>query len=101
MNLLNQLQYVSSTEEALSILLSAENALDYNKEELLDKFVEGVTEEEALALELCGISGEDLVLSLIKNGKYEMEFLRDISFNSDRCIPLIIRVLNLFLINRK
>lgn len=101
MNLLKKLKHISSTEEAISILLSAENALRYNRKKLLAEYAVGVTEEEALAIELCGTSGKDMVLSLINEGKYEMEFLRDASYNTERCIPLVLRVLNLFLIRNK
>ena len=101
MNILSKVSGLDNIPQVLSILMSADNALNYNKEKLLSKYVEGVTEEEAIALELCGTSGKELVLGFIQEGLFVEKFFTNISFNSERCIPLIVRAINLAYINHR
>jgi hypothetical protein len=94
MNKLKKIAGMNSIPQALEILLSAENALDYNEEELLNKFPEGTTEKEAIASELCGLNKE-VVLGFIKNLMLAERFFTNVAFNSESHIPLVIRAINM------
>jgi hypothetical protein len=99
--MLEKLREVKNVQEALSILLNAENALAYNKIDLMNRYVENCPEDNALALELSGTSGEYMVLGFIREGKFIESFLENVSYNSSRSIPLVVRAINLHCINQK
>jgi hypothetical protein len=50
--MLQNLANCTTIEEAVMFLLSFDNALSYNKEALLEKYVDGVSEQEAIGLDL-------------------------------------------------
>lgn len=92
--MLEKLANCTTIEEAVMFLLSFDNALSYNKDALLEKYVEGVTEQEAIGLFLAGTSGERIVLDFIK-GEKPFDFFYNCSFNSVQSVPLILRAIQL------
>jgi hypothetical protein len=98
--MLEQLANCTTIEEAVMFLLSFDNALSYNKEALLEKYVDGIKEETAIARELAGTSGERIVLDFIK-GEKPFDFFYNCSFNSIDSAPLIIRAIQLRIANQK
>lgn len=89
-------------KDKLFWLLQQPNVLDYNKTAMLEKFVEGVTEETAIALTLCGTSGERMALAFMNGNSQAIEpFLDNVSYNSAISNPYILRAINLHLINTK
>ena len=76
-------------------LLRQPNCLHYNKAELLAKYVEGVSEVTAIALELCGTSGEELATDFMEGKDVIDKFLENVSFNGERSNPLILRAINI------
>jgi hypothetical protein len=91
--MLEQLANCTTIEEAVMLLLSFDNALSYNKEALLEKYV---TEEEAIAIALflCGTSGCELVHAFI-DGHRLQEFLANVAYNAVESVPYILRAIQL------
>lgn len=98
--MLQNLANCTTIEEAVMLLLSFDNALSYNKEALLEKYVDGVSEQEAIGLYLCGTSGCELVLAFIAGHRLQ-QFLTNVSFNSVSSVPLILRAIQLRIANQK
>jgi len=97
MNLLNN---VTTIDEAIMRLLSHPYALNYNEEKMMESYNKSkVSEKEVLASHLCGMSGESIVIAFMDGDKDAIEpFLKNVSFNTEKSIPLILRVINLRLI---
>lgn len=89
-------------KDKLFWLLRQPNVLDYNKAAMLEKFVEGVTEETAIALTLCGTSGERMAVAFMQGNEKAIEpFIDNVSYNGSISNPYILRAINLHLINMK
>lgn len=101
MNVLESIAELENIPQVLSILMSADNALDYNKEKLIEQYCKGGSELSALALTLCGYANEELVYEFVEKGTKIKEFLKNVACNDKESIPLIIRVINLAYINQR
>ena len=97
---MNILDNVTTVEEATLRLLSTPYALSYNSSDLAKKFVDGTSEEVMIALQLCGIAGEELALDFMNGSSSAVvPFLDNVSYNGESSIPLILRAINLRLLS--
>jgi len=101
MNILAGLKGLNNVPQALILLISAGNAVGYNKEQLLSHYKPGISEVRAIALELCGGANEKIAVEFMTEGNCIEEFFNNVSYNSEQSIPLIMRAINLAYVNYK
>jgi hypothetical protein len=89
-----------SVKDALPILLSAENALDYGNmlEELYYTFPNR-TWTKRIAEYLCGTSGRIMAINFMVGYGDGEEFINNVAYNSEDSIPVIIKAIQLHYMN--
>jgi len=89
-----------NVQDALVILLTSPNALDYNElaEELYND-MPNTTPIQRLASTLCGTSNK-IMASMFMNGSDMPQFIDNVAYNSNDSIPLIVKAIQLHYMNK-
>jgi hypothetical protein len=94
-----------TVKEVVLELLKYPNALEYDTK-VFSIFSNDLSEEHRIALYLCGISGKQNAITfmnateeILDSFYVQTDFLTNVKHNSEECIPVILRAINIRLIN--